>query len=250
MAIAPPCVPLPKVPNIPKIKLPLGGELSAFADFSVATPSDCTLTFSLLVQLAPLLASISCLIKVLGVIGALKDFASNPLTKGPDLIAAIEKAADCILAASPPYISIVASIKGILELILNFIGCIVDQLDSLAKFRATIDIESAKGNPILEASLKCAQENAETSSAALMQSIEPVKPLIDSVNILMGIAGLPEITLSVDSSPDADATVADWGVHVVSDGLLITGQNPASSGPAAKTLMAAVKQKARSAATA
>jgi len=38
---------------------------------------------------------------------------------------------------------------------------------------------------------------------------------------------------------------ADWAVHVVSDGLLITGQNPASSGPAAKTLMAAVRQKAR-----
>ena len=37
---------------------------------------------------------------------------------------------------------------------------------------------------------------------------------------------------------------ADWAVHVVSDGLLITGQNPASSGPAAKTLMAAVQQKA------
>lgn len=30
---------------------------------------------------------------------------------------------------------------------------------------------------------------------------------------------------------------ADWGVHVVTDGLLITGQNPASSGPAAKALL-------------
>jgi putative intracellular protease/amidase len=39
--------------------------------------------------------------------------------------------------------------------------------------------------------------------------------------------------------------VADWGVHVVSDGLLITGQNPASSGPAAKTLMAAVNTSRR-----
>jgi putative intracellular protease/amidase len=28
-----------------------------------------------------------------------------------------------------------------------------------------------------------------------------------------------------------------WGVHVVRDGLLITGQNPASSGPAAKALL-------------
>jgi hypothetical protein len=206
MAIAPPCVQLPKLPNIPKVKLPLGGELSAFADFSVATPSDCTLTFSLLVQLAPLLASISCLMKVLGVIGALKDFASNPLTKGPDLIAAIEKVAECIAAATVPAISIFASLKGILELLVNFIGCIVDQLDSLIKFNATIDLESAKGNPILEASLKCARENAEISSAALMQSIEPIKPLLDTVNLLMGIAGLPEIKLSVDASAGADAT--------------------------------------------
>ena len=37
---------------------------------------------------------------------------------------------------------------------------------------------------------------------------------------------------------------ANWAPHVVSDGLLITGQNPHSSGPAAKTLMATVKQKA------
>lgn len=29
----------------------------------------------------------------------------------------------------------------------------------------------------------------------------------------------------------------DWAVHVVTDGLLITGQNPASSGPAAKVLL-------------
>ncbi len=43
---------------------------------------------------------------------------------------------------------------------------------------------------------------------------------------------------------------ANWMPHVVSDGLLITGQNPHSSGPAAKTLLAAVKQKARPAATA
>jgi putative intracellular protease/amidase len=31
---------------------------------------------------------------------------------------------------------------------------------------------------------------------------------------------------------------ADWQAHVVVDGLLITGQNPASSGPAAKALLA------------
>ncbi len=30
----------------------------------------------------------------------------------------------------------------------------------------------------------------------------------------------------------------DWDVHVVNDGLLITGQNPHSSGPAAEALLA------------
>lgn len=33
---------------------------------------------------------------------------------------------------------------------------------------------------------------------------------------------------------------SDWGVYVVADGLLITGQNPASSGPAAKVLLEAL----------
>jgi putative intracellular protease/amidase len=38
---------------------------------------------------------------------------------------------------------------------------------------------------------------------------------------------------------------ANWTPHVVTDGLLITGQNPHSSGPAAKALMAAVSQKGK-----
>jgi putative intracellular protease/amidase len=38
---------------------------------------------------------------------------------------------------------------------------------------------------------------------------------------------------------------ANWVDHVVSDGLLITGQNPHSSGSAAKTLMAAVRKRTK-----
>ena len=37
--------------------------------------------------------------------------------------------------------------------------------------------------------------------------------------------------------------VKNWGVHVVADGRLITGQNPASSGPAAKLLIDTLKKK-------
>jgi putative intracellular protease/amidase len=36
--------------------------------------------------------------------------------------------------------------------------------------------------------------------------------------------------------------VADWQPYVLTDGLLITGQNPASSGPGAKALLAKLHQ--------
>jgi putative intracellular protease/amidase len=36
---------------------------------------------------------------------------------------------------------------------------------------------------------------------------------------------------------------ANWAVHVVDGGLLVTGQNPASSGPTARVLLAKLKQK-------
>jgi putative intracellular protease/amidase len=36
--------------------------------------------------------------------------------------------------------------------------------------------------------------------------------------------------------------VKNWGVHTVADGQLITGQNPASSGPAAELLIETLKR--------
>ena len=37
--------------------------------------------------------------------------------------------------------------------------------------------------------------------------------------------------------------VKNWGVHTVKDGQLITGQNPTSSGPAAKLLIETLNKK-------
>ena len=39
--------------------------------------------------------------------------------------------------------------------------------------------------------------------------------------------------------------VKNWGVHMVADGQLITGQYPASSGPAAKLLIDTLNKKAK-----
>jgi putative intracellular protease/amidase len=39
--------------------------------------------------------------------------------------------------------------------------------------------------------------------------------------------------------------VKDWGVHAIADGQLVTGQNPASSGPAARLLIDTLKKRSK-----
>ncbi len=55
------------------VQLPTGGALQAFADISKGIPTDCSLTFSLMLQIAPFLASIQCLLKVLKLLKPLID---------------------------------------------------------------------------------------------------------------------------------------------------------------------------------
>ena len=71
----PPCAQVKLKPPSPlKITLPTGGTLTAFSDLSKGIPSDCSQTFSLMLQIAPFLGSIECLLKVLGLIGPLIEF--------------------------------------------------------------------------------------------------------------------------------------------------------------------------------
>jgi len=79
------------------------------------------------------------------------------------------------------------------------------------------------------------------------------KPLVDGKNVT-GFTngeeeevGLTKVVpfLVEDELLSLGATyskVKNWGVHVVTDGLLITGQNPGSSGPAAKVLIDALSR--------
>ena len=80
------------------------------------------------------------------------------------------------------------------------------------------------------------------------------KPLVEGKNVTgftdgeEEAVGLTEVVpfLVEDELLSLGATyskVKNWGVHVVTNGLLITGQNPASSGPTAKVLISALKTK-------
>jgi hypothetical protein len=200
------------LPTIPSIKLPLGGELSAFADFSLGTPSDCTLAFSLMMQLAPMLASITCLIKVLGVIGKLKDALGGLVKPTPDfsgfqaVIDAINKdCMPCITAVLAPFPNFVFTIKGVLNLLISFLTCIIHELEHILEIQAKIDVEAAQDNPVLLEALQCAQANADQAMVNLKQGLAGVKPLLDMVKTLGSIAqipGLDDLSLDIPDSPD------------------------------------------------
>jgi hypothetical protein len=168
-----PCVELPKIPEIPAISLLGGAELRGFLDFSVGAPTDCKLTFNLLLQLAPLLASMACIFKILKAITALADGIQDP-SKIPSIPGVITDLGKCIPV---PGIQFYLMIKGILSLV-------------VLKFQATIDLSAADGNPVLRDTLICAQNNAQTSMDNMMLSLQPLEPILKVATMLIGMTPL------------------------------------------------------------
>ncbi|MCA9875792.1 MAG: hypothetical protein KC441_19105 [Anaerolineales bacterium] len=195
-----PCVPVPDAKTI-TIPLPMGIELRSLTDISKGPPSDCALAHSLMLQISPLLGGMACLLHILEVVKALKSFAEspNPLGSLGDLATATAKAASCFVLLDP--VKLCQMVKGILAVILAYIGCLIEAFESIWNFQVGIDLNAAQGNPVLLASLSCAQSNAETSLNSLMQSMEGVQPLIDMVNIIMEIIGQDPIELSPMATP-------------------------------------------------
>src|SRR5262249_14179652 len=101
-------VSLPK-PRKMTLRLPGGGTLSAFSDLSKGIPTDCALTFSLLMQLGPFLASIECLVKVLKLIQTGVEVLTDAVKQPPKLPGAIGQVLDaakdvvgCAISFTPP----------------------------------------------------------------------------------------------------------------------------------------------------
>jgi hypothetical protein len=209
-----PCVKLPKVPTDLSVTLPGGAELKAFADFSQGIPDDCTITFNLMLQLAPVLASIACLLKVINVVQALKGVAEGLPTLDfsavPDLIKAINKATGCFAAVLP--VNIIITIKGVLQVIIKFMNCFLYQLMSVIDFQANIDMSIAEGNPALQATLSCAQSNADLAMDHIKAGLGPIQPLLDMLDMLADVAdvslGLPSMDdIAVDG--EAETVIKD-----------------------------------------
>jgi hypothetical protein len=206
---------LPK-PRLPQIRLPTGGSIKGIADLTKGVPSDCSLNFSLAIQLAPIMASIECLVKVLALIAPLIDvikaLPSDFVALGkavPKFLDAAKAVAPCLLIPTP--LAMIPFVKDILALIIAMLHCLVQQLRSVVALLADIELKisavRASGNVDTLSSLECARENAQAAMASTMIGIEPIGVLISLAGSFMKIIGAPAVELPVMGSPNDLAAV-------------------------------------------
>jgi hypothetical protein len=196
---APKCFDL-QPPSGLKLTLPTGGALTVPADLSKNIPNDCSVSFSMMLQLQPILASMDCILKILKLLKPLSDAVTSPpptpaLVK--DIVDAVADLAPCFLMVTPA--GIIPFIRDILCLILKMLRCLIGQVKSMVDIMSglTIEIDKAKagGNDELVASLECAQGNALTSAGELLKALEPITSLLGMMGPIMAIGGIDAIKM-------------------------------------------------------
>jgi hypothetical protein len=189
---------LPK-PSIPKLTLPTGGSIKAITDITKGIPSDCSANFNLALQLAPIMASIECLVKILKFIGIVVELLksmTNPgkiLTGIPKIVEAADDLKDCILVPTP--LIMIPFVRDLLLMLAKMLRCAAGALRSAIEILDGIglDLASAEqdGNDTLAQQLQCAQENAQMAMDGAMVSLDPVLMLLDLAKPFLEIAGVP-----------------------------------------------------------
>ncbi len=194
------------------ITLPTGGSIKAINDLSAAIPTDCSITFSLMLQLAPLLASMECIIKMLKLLKPLVDVIQNlptpPVRAVQEFVKAAVDLAPCFLIPTPA--NMLPFIRDILCLILKALRCLLAQMKTLLAMmqglQLNLDAARNAGNFELQEALQCAQENAAASAQGLTNAIEPIGVILDLVGPMMGLVGQEPITIDpIGSASDAES---------------------------------------------
>jgi hypothetical protein len=207
----PVCIPLPK-PGKAKLTLPTGGSIAAIADITKGIPDDCSMSFSLVLQLGPILANLDCLMKVVKVIDPLVKVVDKlahanvpgALESMGALMGAVTPLVDCITNFTG--LGIFKFVRDILMLLAKILRCVSQQMRSVLNLMSGLALQfqsaQADGNEELAAALECAQKNAETSMAHAMTAIEPVFVLLSLVEPFLGMANVDPIKTPALASPD------------------------------------------------
>jgi hypothetical protein len=211
---------LPPPPQKKTITLPGGGSLSGMVDLPAGVSESCRVNFNLLVQLGPLLGGLECLIRLFKFVGWLIDFVKAfPDAFGipPDPTKVVRLvvedlppiAADlleCITAFTP--LGICPPVKSFLTLIRDFLGCMLELLQSVIDQQVGIQVKmgEAQGNPELLEVLQLAQENADKMFAQTLASCEAPFALLETMGSLLEIVGAGAIAVpSIDDLSGGEA---------------------------------------------
>ena len=199
------------LPNPATIQLPTGGTISAFSDISKGIPTDCAMTFSLMIQIAPLLASMECLIKVLKLLKPLIDVIQGLPVPSPmvikEFIVAATELCPCLLVPTPA--AIIPFIRDLLCLIIKALKCFLSQMKTILAVMTSLSQQlqaaTAVGNTVLISSIQCAQQNASAQAAHLAASVAPLAVLMELAGTLMQIAGVKPIAIPAAAGADLGA---------------------------------------------
>ena len=219
LAEKPICIPIPK-PSKVKVQLPVGGKIQGIVDITKAIPDDCSLSFSLVLQLQPILVNLDCLFKIVKVIEPMMDVVTGLAAAPPDL-PKVGKAVPKLAEAVPPLVACIADfalaipafVRDLLMLIAKILKCIAQQLRSVLNVMGGLALQigsaRANGNTELLATLQCAQDNAENSAQGMMSAIDPVLVLLSLAQPFLGMAGVDPIkTPQIGSDSDLESLQA------------------------------------------
>ena len=219
---------LPK-PGFPELRLPTGGTIKGIADITRGIPTDCSMNASLALQIAPIMASMECLLKVLKFIGVLvsvfKELSSGNAFAIPAGLGKIAEAgadlAECLEMVISPAIPFAQLVKDLILLIVKMLKCMVQALKSVVEVLDGLEFEFASaaqnGNDARMAQLECAKENAMASADGVMQSIDPIATILELAGPFFAMMpGAPTIQLptlasaeSIDDLKEALITLED-----------------------------------------
>ena len=208
----PPCVDL-SLPEPKKLtlQLPTGTTFTSLNNAGQNVPNDCSLTFSLMLQVAPLMGSMECVLKILKLLKPLSDAVTSP-PPTPGLVKEIAEAvadlAPCFAMLTPA--GMIPFVKDVLCLILKVLKCMIGQLKTISELMSGLSIQlelaRADNNSELISTLECAQENALLAIGHSLQGVEPIKAIMDLAAPFMSIAGVGAIQLpAIGSAADTES---------------------------------------------
>ncbi len=192
-----------------RVRQPTGGTLVAWSDPAQGAPSDCSLAFGLLPQVACYLASTQCLLKLLGLIPPLVDVVKalppSPalVSAAPKFLEAAEDLAPCEQTASGA--GALPFIQDLLCLVVTALNCLIAQLTTVVGILAGLAAQKS-GKAEIVLSLEAERQHAEEKANQIFTAIGSIQSVLDLAIPVFSVAGLQPLQLpAVQSQTDLNS---------------------------------------------